>query len=129
MPTVTRLAKAFAASRYEVAGAVLRVGGRRGVDALLARLRAREAALLTAWNPLGRRRPEGANRHAQRALDTALHHVATLPAASGLGAWREEMRAVALPWARALRLARRFRQAAILALRRGAPARLLWCRP
>jgi hypothetical protein len=121
------LARAFRASRYEAGGLLLRVGRRAGVDALLARLGAREAALLSAWNPRGRRHPEAWNRRAGRALDAALRRVARFPATSRLGRWHEEMRAAALPWPRARALARRFRQAAILALRRGAPARLIWC--
>jgi hypothetical protein len=123
------LARAFRATRYEADGLVLRVGRRDGVDALLARLGAREAALVTAWNPLGRRRGAGANRRAARALAAALRRVKALPAGSRLAGWHEEMLAVALPWPRAVALARRFRQAAILALRRGAAARLVWCRP
>jgi hypothetical protein len=121
------LARAFRASRYEAGGVLLRVGQRDGVAALLASLGAREAALLTAWNPRGRRHPAGTNARLQRALSARLRRVAVLPAESCLGRWREEMLAAALPWPRALVLARAFRQAAILALRRGVPARLLWC--
>jgi len=121
------LARAFRASRYEAGGAVLQVGRRAGVDALLARLGSREGALLTAWNARGRRRPAGINARLQRALAARLRRVAALAAESRLGRWREEMLAAALPWPRALVLARGFRQAAILALRHGAPARLLWC--
>lgn len=124
-----RLARPFAASRYEAAGLVLRVGGRAGVAALLARLGSREAALLTAWNPRARPQPEGRNRRAARALDWHLRRIRVLAAESRLRSWREEMRAAALPRPRAVVLARRFRQAAIIVLRRGAPARLVWCGP
>jgi hypothetical protein len=60
----------------------------------------------------------------QARLRAWLRGRAMLVGAGTLGRWREEMLLVALDPARAMVLARRFRQRGIVVVRRGQPARL-----
>jgi hypothetical protein len=123
---VTR-AGAFRASVYRVGGAQARIGRRSaGIDAVLAQLGVREALLLTAWNPGGRRQPPGWNRIAEARLRAALRGRAWLPAESGLRDWREPMHLAVLAPGAARHLGRRFRQAALVRLRRADRAVLVW---
>ena len=85
-------------------------------------------AFITAWNPWGRRRPEGLNRRADRALQSWLRTVPHRPGAGQGRGWREEHWFTAMDPRRAAVLGRRFRQVAIVTLRRGQPARLLLLR-
>jgi hypothetical protein len=124
-----RLHAAYAASAYEAAGAIARIG-RRGaaVDALLHRLGARQGGFVTAWNPYSRRMPAGWNA---RMLDRLREAVRRLPAAEGHGGtpgWRERHLLLAGDPRRLAVLARRFRQNAIVTVRLGAPARLVLLR-
>jgi hypothetical protein len=124
------LLRGWRVTHYGAAGAGARIGRRsRGIDALLARAGVRQGAFVTAWNPLSRRRPRRWN-------DAALHRLRIASAGRGIRFAEGEGRAIAPPWAeahlllfgdarRALVLARRFRQHAVVLLRRGAPARLL----
>ena len=100
--------------------------GRRSVplDALLRRLGARQAGLLTAWNPFSRRRPHGCNQRMQRRLAERLHRFATLPADGGLRQWHEEHLLVAADARVLRRMGRVFRQRGLVELRRGQPPRL-----
>jgi len=127
---MNRLERAYRASDYEAAGVVVRVG-RRGpaVDALLARLGVRQGGFLGAWNPLSRRMPAGWNRRMQARLVQAARR---LPAAEGWGGtprWREAHCLFGADPRRLAVLARRFRQAAFVVVRRGQPARLCWVFP
>ena len=90
---------AYLRTAYEAGGVVVRIGRRSAaMDALL---RGRHAAFITAWNPMSRRRPRGwAERHLLVAGDP---------------------RALAV-------LARRFRQAAVVAVAPGRAARLVMLR-
>lgn len=124
--TAGRLLAAYRRTEYEAAGAVARIG-RRGaaVDALLRRLGAREGAFVTAWNPLSRRTPPGRNARMMARLREAARG---LPSAEGEGrgrGWSERHLLLAADPRRAAVLARRFRQNAIVAVRVGAPARLV----
>jgi hypothetical protein len=123
------LRRAYLASRYEVAGVRFRIGRRSpGIDALLARLGARQGALLGAWNPQSRRMPPGWNRRAEARLRAA---AAGLPFAEGWGGtphWREHHLLIAGDPRRLARLGRRFRQRAMLVLVQGRPPRLVWLR-
>ncbi|MCB4821861.1 DUF3293 domain-containing protein [Roseicella aerolata] len=123
------LAAAYAASAYEAAGAVARVGRRStAVDALLRRLGARQGSFVTAWNPFSRRMPRGWNDRMQARLRGAARR---LPAAEGWGGtpgWRERHLLLAADPRRIAVLARRFRQNAILAVQAGRPARLVLLR-
>jgi hypothetical protein len=129
------LLAAYRAARYRVEVAPARFTLRIGRRSLaLARLmrdrRARGCALLTAWNPRGRRRTLAANRAAQRALVEALHAagIATWPA-RGLdprGRWRAEESVLALDLAPAAARAfgRRHAQNAIVRVGTDAVPRL-----
>jgi uncharacterized protein DUF3293 len=136
------LAAAYARTDYEAEGAVARVGRRSAaVDALLRRLGARRGAFLTAWNPWSRRMPPGWNRRMLARLRAAARRI---PAAEGWGrgrdpvpragwtvrpppadGWAERHLLLAADPRRAAVLARRFRQHAIVAVRVGAPTRLV----
>jgi len=118
------LAVAFARAPYRVAGLTLRIGRRdRALDRLLAGLGVREAMLITAANPHGRRVPAAWNARRQAALWAALGAQAIMPAESGAGRWREPQILAAGPAGRLIRTGRRFRQAALVRLRPGqAPA-------
>ena len=106
---------------------VARVGRRSAAcDELLARLGSRTGAFVTAWNPLGRRRPLGWNRRMQAGL---LAVARRLPLTQGRGtalrgSWFEEHLLIAADPRRLIVLARRFRQRAIVVVTRDRPARL-----
>jgi hypothetical protein len=124
---MNRLERAYRGSGYEAAGAVARIGRRSAaVDALLARLGRRHGGFLGAWNPLSRRMPAGWNAQMQKRLRLAARR---LPAAEGWGGdarWREPHCLFGGDPRRLAVLARRFRQAAFVVVRRGQPARLRW---
>jgi hypothetical protein len=124
-----RLARAFAATRYEAAGIIVRLARRSAaMDALLARHGARQAGLVTAWNPRSRRMPPGWNARAMARLRQAAHG-RVLADGFGRGAgWAEAHLLLAgdARWLR--RLARRFRQHAIVLVARGRVPRLLLSR-
>jgi hypothetical protein len=118
----------YAASAYEVAGKAVRVGRRApDIDRLLMRAGARDAVLMTACNPLGRRQPQGRNNHMMARLREAVRRQITFPGHSGAGLWREAQILVLCAPACGLRLARRFRQNAVLHLHRGQAPRLIAC--
>jgi hypothetical protein len=104
----------------------LRIGRRSpALDAVLGRLGARRAVMLTACNPRSRRMPAGWNTRMMRRLREALRRRAVLPAESGAGRWREAQWLVACAPAWGAQVARRFRQNAILCLWRHRPSRLV----
>jgi hypothetical protein len=121
-----KLRRAWRATRFEAAGAVARIGKRSpSVEAVLRRLGGREGSFVTAWNPFSRRMPRGWNDRALARLRLAVRR---LPMAEGEGSargWAERHLLIAADVRRARVLARRFRQAAIVVVRRGAPARLV----
>ncbi|CAH0239022.1 DUF3293 domain-containing protein [Roseomonas sp. CECT 9278] len=133
------LRRAWRATLFEADGIVVplargarQVGAWRGrhgaARALLVLLRVAEAAFVGAWNPHSRRRPRGWN---QRRLDRLRAATRRLPRREGMGRacrprpWGEEHLLVGAPAARCVVLARRFRQDAILVIRRVGPPRLL----
>ena len=119
------LLAAYRRSRYEAAGAEARIGRRSlAVDALLARLGVREGGFVTAWNPFSRRMPDGWNRRMQVRLQAAARRLPGAPGHGGDGRWREAHWLLGAEPRRLLVLARRFRQAAIVTVARGQPARL-----
>ncbi|WBV42794.1 DUF3293 domain-containing protein [Pseudoroseomonas cervicalis] len=121
---------AYAATTYRFGAVGLRIGRRQGVDRLLGRLRCRRASVLTAWDPFSVERGAAANRAAQARLRRHLPR-----AMSGCGVpddtgKRGEAMLLApriAPRAAAL-LARRFRQNAMVLLRRGAAPALVLLR-
>lgn len=124
-----RLLRDWRATRYEAGGVTVRIGRRSGAaDALLRWLGARRGAILGAWNPQGRRRSAGLNHKAQARLAVASRR---LPSVEGRGShrgWSEDHILLAADPRRATVLARRFRQAGLVLLLRGAPARLVLLR-
>ncbi|MDN3567041.1 DUF3293 domain-containing protein [Paeniroseomonas aquatica] len=120
-----RLLAAYRRSTYEAAGAVARIGRRSAaVDVLLARLGVRAGGFVTAWNPFSHRRPDGWNARMLQRLATATRRLPSAPGQGGAGRWREAHLLVGADPRRLLVLARRFRQAAIVTVARGQPARL-----
>jgi hypothetical protein len=120
------LEEAYRRTLYRAGDVTARIGRRTASgEAWLARLRAREASFLTAWNPMSRRHPPGWNARRQAALRSWLRRYPRLEGASGFRQWHEHNLLVAADARLLLRAASRFRQAAILTLRRGQPARLI----
>ena len=136
MRVPARLRGAYARTDYEAAGVIAHIGRRcAAMDALLARLGTREAAFVTAWNPWSRRMPRGWNDRMAARLDEAAHRLprlggwgrARMPShrgRSGRG-WAEQHLLIAADRRVAARLARRFRQNAMVVVRRGACAELV----
>jgi len=127
-----RLARAFRETAYEADGVTLRPGRRcPQAVALLQRLGAREGAFITACNPLAKRHSPGWNHRAQHRLRQAAHRWPALlgesrPLRRLHADWREAQWLLAAPLPVSRRLARQFRQRAILALGRDGMARLIW---
>ncbi len=122
-------AKQLAAYRrapYRAGGVAFRIGRRNpALDGVLRAMGVREAALLTAANPGGRRRTAAWNDRAMRRLQTRLRRVAWLAGESGAGRWRETQILAAGPLPFLLALARRFGQNAAVRLRLAAPPSLV----
>jgi Protein of unknown function (DUF3293) len=119
------LRQAYRATEYRAAGLILRIGRRSGgLDGLLSGMGAREAVLITAWNPHSRRVPAAGNARMMQRLQAALRRHTALPAESGAGRWIEAQFLAACPAAWAGVLARRFRQNAMVVLRPGQKPRL-----
>ena len=119
MPLSPALLAAYRATSYRACGVEVRIG--RRVTGL-----AQPAVFLTAWNPRSRRMPAGWNRRMQQRLRACLAACPELHAAEGsLRRWREEMLLAGIPPARAVVLARRFRQHAVVVVMPGRPARLV----
>lgn len=104
------------------------------IDALLAHHGADACAFITAWNPIGAP-PHDAEENARRENDLALEiERMGLPAFPGEGIgddarWPAErsVLVIGISEDEAVRLARRFHQRAIVTLRAGEPAKLVWC--
>jgi hypothetical protein len=94
------------------------------MDKLLARYRARTGVFLTAWNPLSHRMPRQWNQRMQSRLLDRLRRRTALPASGSWRRWREEHLLVLADPRLVVRLARQFRQAAVVVVRRGQPAAL-----
>ena len=122
-----RLLRAYRQTRYSAAGVVVRIG-RCVPDSLFAQVGAREAVIVTAWNPRSRPMPSGWNARMQRCLAERLRRFVVVPADGMLGRWHEAHLLVAADTPRMLRTARLFRQRGVVAMRRGQPARLVLLR-
>jgi hypothetical protein len=129
IPVGPRLARGWRLTRFEAAGAVARLGRRsRAIDRLLHESGVRHGAFVGAWNPYSRRVPGWRNR-------TALARLRAMAARRGI-AWRSGRGCAARPtwceehllllgdWRRAVMLAHRFGQHAVLVVRRDDRARL-----
>jgi hypothetical protein len=121
------LRAAFRRTGYEAGGVVVRIGRRSAaMDALLRQRGARAAGFVTAWNPFSRPMPPGWNRRFQARLRDAARG-AVLAEGWGRGrGWAEHHLLLAGDPRRIAVLARRFRQHAVVTVRPGHPARLLW---
>ncbi len=118
-------AEAYRRTLYRAGEVVVQVGRRSpSAEAWMARHGAREAGFITAWNPMSRVMPARWNQAAQARLRRDLRRAPVADGEGALGRWREEMLLVALPKRALARLARRHRQAAVVWLRHGRPARL-----
>ena len=95
------------------------------MDRLLASHGARTGVLITAGNPMSRRMARGWNERMQRALTDRLRGMVVHPAQGVWRGWREEHVLVLGDVARVGRLARVFRQHAIVAVGIDRPARLV----
>ncbi len=95
------------------------------MDRLLLAHGARAGALVTAFNPLSRVMPAGWNRRMQDGLRQTLRRRRVLPASGTLRRWTEAHLLVFGDVRPMRRLARRFRQYAIVVVRLKQPARLV----
>jgi hypothetical protein len=124
------LARAFRETRYVAGDAVAQVGRRSpGMARLLRQMGARQGGFLTAWNPLARRHAPGWNARAQAALAQAARRLPTMPARSVPlrdARWVEAQLLLAADSRVARRLARRFRQKAILWIAADGMVSLVW---
>ncbi len=120
------LRRAYARTDYEAGGIVTRIGRRNAsLDALLRAAGVRHAGFVTAWNPYSRRMPRGWNeRMLDRLREAARGRVLAEGWGSGRG-WAERHLLVAGDPRGVARLARRFRQHALVMVARGQPARLV----
>nr|WP_246387500.1 DUF3293 domain-containing protein [Gluconacetobacter sacchari] len=127
-PVDAATARAYRRSLYRAGGIAIRVGQRPMADdpGAPAWWRHGDVVFVSAANPGGRRRPEGWNRRRMRVL---AGHVAGCELHEGegrLGQWSEPLLAVRLPLARGRVIARRFGQNAVVLVRGGGPARLVF---
>jgi hypothetical protein len=129
LPVGPRLARGWRLTRFEAAGAAVRLGLRsRAIDRLLRDAGVRHGAFVGAWNPCSRRVPDWRNRRALARLCTLAgrrgiawrrgHGCAARPA------WCEEHLLLLGDWHRAAVLAHQFGQHSVLLVRRGDRARL-----
>jgi len=114
---------------------VIRVGHHSlAVDRLLARMGARNGAFITAWNPFGKGLSFEANEHWDRELKRYLsvHGFAVIEGEGRgrIGEWPPESSILAFEISRAeaSAIGRRFRQNAVVYVRRGRPAELVMLR-
>jgi hypothetical protein len=126
MALPAHLRHAYRKSRYSVAGLDLTVGRRSAaLDGLLTGLGVRDAVLITAWNPRSRRMPPLWNDRMMAALRLRLGTRTALPAYNEWRGWAEDQLLVPGDRRQLTVLARLFRQAALVGLRRGQDVRLL----
>ena len=127
MKRAEQLSRAFRASCYFAGAHGARIGQRApGLDALLRSWRAQEGVFIAAGNPFSRRMAEGWNARRHTALRERLRRLHYVEGRGGAKRWWEAHCFIGISAARGRRLARLFRQNAMVALRRGAKARLIW---
>ncbi|WP_075631543.1 DUF3293 domain-containing protein [Novacetimonas hansenii] len=124
LPPSAATCRSYRLSTYHAASLpVVRVG-QRPDDAGLPRRGT--VVMLSACNPGGRRRTDGWNTRMMARLAHDLRHVPHYPGEGRLGRWSEPLYVVKMGLAPALRLARRYRQNAVVVVRRGQAARLVY---
>jgi hypothetical protein len=122
-----KLERDYRASCYYAGAHVARIGQRApALDALLRCWRVREGVFIAAGNPFSRRHPDGWNARRHTALRERLRRLHYVEGQGGAKRWWEAHCFIGISAARGRRLARLFRQNAMVALRRGAKARLIW---
>jgi Protein of unknown function (DUF3293) len=122
-PVRPSLLRAYRLTQYRAEGFDIVIGC-RAPDALFARVGARNATLVTAWNPRSRRMPDGWNRRMQRQLWQRLRRFRVVDAVGSLRRWHEPMLLVAGDPRPVVRIAGWFRQHAVVSVRRGDRVRL-----
>jgi len=110
-----RLLRAYRDTEYRACGVVVRIGCRSPLTGVF----------ITAWNPFSRRMPEGWNRRMQARLHERLRRFAVCPADGVLKRWHEAHLLVAADPRRISRIARIFRQRAIVVVQSGHPTKLV----
>jgi hypothetical protein len=127
MKHVEQLFRAYRASCYFAGAHAARIGQRApGLDALLSAWRVPEGVFIAAGNPFSRRMPPGWNAKRHAALQERLRCLHYVEGKGGAKRWWEAHCFIGMSAARGKPLARLFRQNAMVALRRGAKARLIW---
>ena len=122
-----KLERDYRASCYYAGAHVARIGKRApALDALLRRWRVPEGVFIAAGNPFSRRMAAGWNARRHAALRERLRALPHVEGKGGVKRWWEAHYFIGISAARGKRLARLFRQNAMVALRRGAKARLIW---
>ena len=127
MKRAEQLSRAFRASCYFAGAHGARIGQRApALDALLGSWRVQEGVFIAAANPFSRRMPQGWNTRRHTALRERLRRLHYVEGRGGAKRWWEAHCFIGISAARGRRLALLFRQNAMVALRRGAKARLIW---
>jgi hypothetical protein len=112
------LLRAYRKTEYRACGVVVRIGRRSPLSGIF----------ITAWNPYSRRMPKGWNCRMQARLRERLHRFVYCAADGVLNRWHEAHLLVAADPRRMSRIARVFRQRAIVITQRGHPATLMLLR-
>lgn len=127
MKRAAQLSRAYRASCYFAGAHTARIGQRApGLDALLGSWRAQQGVFIAAGNPFSQRMPQGWNVRRHAALRERLRRLHYVEGQGGTKRWWEAHCFIGISAARGRRLARLFRQNAMVALRRWAKARLIW---
>jgi hypothetical protein len=127
MKRAEQLLRAYRASCYFAGAHAARIGERApALDALLGSWRVQEGVFIAAGNPFSRRMPEGWNARRHAALRDRLRGLPYVEGRGGAKRWWEAHCFIGISVSRGRRLARLFRQNAMVALRRGSEARLIW---
>ena len=127
MKRAEQLSRAYRASCYFAGAHVARIGQRTpGLGALLGSWRVQEGVFIAAGNPFSRRMPDGWNARRHTALRERLRGLHYVEGQGGAKRWWEAHCFIGISVSRGKPLARLFRQNAMVALRRGAKARLIW---
>ncbi|MCQ8277520.1 DUF3293 domain-containing protein [Acetobacteraceae bacterium KSS8] len=123
LPPTPAVLRSYRLSTYHAGPVTARIG--RVPSGMAGWGRGDALAMLSAANPGGRRMPDGWNRRAMARLEPFLRHVPHVAGEGRLGRWGEPLVLARLPARPAAILARRFRQNAIVVLRRDRAARLV----
>jgi hypothetical protein len=127
MKRAEQLLRAYRASCYFAGAHAARIGQRApALDALLGSWRAAEGVFIAAGNPFSRRMAAGWNARRNASLRERLRRLPYVEGKGGAKRWWEAHCFIGISAARGKRLARLFRQNAMVALRRGGRARLIW---